>query len=68
MVSLDGNFGLCRKKAAESSIYGPLSETAMFLEQSKVGHFISHYPYQHSKSIVVSLIKIIIYNYNYNYT
>ncbi|CAI8020679.1 hypothetical protein GBAR_LOCUS12350 [Geodia barretti] len=42
-ISIDGNFGLCRKKAAGSSSHGPLSGTKMFLDQSMVTNYITHY-------------------------
>lgn len=44
-ISLDGNFGLCRKKAAGASIHGPLSQESMFLNQSQVDMFVNNYTY-----------------------
>ena len=35
-LSVDANFGLCRKKAAGTSVHDPLSKTAMFLDQNEV--------------------------------
>ena len=32
-LSIDANFGLCRKKTAGTSVHDPLSKTTMFLDQ-----------------------------------
>ena len=42
-LSIDANFGLCRKKAAGSSIHEPLSGTTMFFNQHNVNEFIADY-------------------------
>ncbi len=42
-VSVDANFGLCRKKAAGASVRGPLSGQGMFLDQGRVDEFVSTY-------------------------
>ena len=42
-ISLDGNFGLCHKKAAGASAHGPLSGESMFLNQSQVDTFVANY-------------------------
>jgi len=40
---MDANFGLCRKKAAGSSVHPPLSNNIMFLNQEEVDHYVSQY-------------------------
>ena len=42
-LSIDANFGLCRKKATGSSIHKPLSGTTMFFNQNNVNDFIADY-------------------------
>ena len=42
-LSIDANFGLCRKKAAGNSVHEPLSGTMMFFDQDDVDHFIADY-------------------------
>jgi len=42
---IDGNFGLCRKKAAGSSVRPPLHEQTMFVDQDKVDEYVSGYGY-----------------------
>lgn len=42
-LSIDANFGLCRKKAAGSSVHKPLSETSVFCDQHDVNNFIDNY-------------------------
>lgn len=39
-LSIDANFGLCRKKNAGTSVRDPLSGTSMFCEQEMVDEFI----------------------------
>jgi len=41
--SLDALFGLCRKKAAGSSVRGPLNAGTVFDDQSQVNTFIDNY-------------------------
>lgn len=53
-ISLDGNFGLCRKKAAGCSVQAPLSKATMFLEQSGVDEFITNYTYPVPRGVRVS--------------
>jgi len=40
---LDALFGLCRKKAAGSSVRGPLNAGTVFDDQSQVNTFIDNY-------------------------
>ena len=42
-MSVDANFGLCRKRQAGTSVHGPLSTTTMFLKQSEVDRFVNDY-------------------------
>ena len=42
-LSMDANFGLCRKKAASSSVHPPLSGSSMFLNQEEVDEYVSQY-------------------------
>lgn len=42
-VSIDGNFGLCRKKSAGSSIYRPKTKNLMFEDQDVVDNFVLNY-------------------------
>ena len=42
-MSIDANFGLCRKKSAGTSVHEPLSGTTMFYNQNDVNQFISNY-------------------------
>lgn len=42
-LSIDANFGLCRKKAAGSSVHKPLSRTTMFCDQADVDDFVAKY-------------------------
>ena len=42
-ISLDALFGLCRKKAAGSSVRGPLNAGIIFDDQSQVNTFIDNY-------------------------
>ncbi len=40
-LSIDGNFGLCRKKASGTSNHPPLHGQTMFLEQDEVNNYAS---------------------------
>ena len=42
-MSIDANFGLCRKNTAGTSIHEPLSATTMFLNQAEVDRFVNDY-------------------------
>jgi len=42
-ISLDALFGLCCKKAAGSSVHGPLNAGTVFDDQSQVNTFIDNY-------------------------
>lgn len=54
-LSVDANFGLCRKKSVGTSVYKPLSGTRMFFNQEDVDKFISSYG---STSIGLSSVSI----------
>lgn len=41
--SIDGNFGLCRKKAAGNSVRPPLHEKAVFFDQESVDKYVASY-------------------------
>ncbi len=42
-LSIDANFGLCRKKADGCSVHEPLSGTTMFCDQYDVNNFVANY-------------------------
>lgn len=42
--SIDGLFGLCRKKAAGKSLREPLHDDRLFKKQAIVDDFVTHYP------------------------
>lgn len=42
-LSLDANFGLCRKKSARNSVRSPLHSKSLFLDQSEVNEFVNNY-------------------------
>ncbi len=42
-LSIDGNFGLCRKKASGTSNHPPLHGQTMFLEQDEVNNYVANY-------------------------
>ena len=52
---MDANFGLCRKKAAGTSVHDPLSKTAMFFNQSEVNQFVDNYSGANSETPSVSI-------------
>ena len=43
VIWMDALFGLCRKKAAGSSVRGPLNAGTVFDDQSQVNTFIDNY-------------------------
>lgn len=44
VLSIDGNFGLCRKVAAGKSVRDPLhNETGLFCQQISVDEFVKSY-------------------------
>ena len=45
-LSMDANFGLCRRKAAGKSVHPPLSGSEFFFEQSEVDSYVTHYQCQ----------------------
>ena len=51
--SIDGNFGLCRKKASGSSVHPPLHGQTKFFEQDEVDKYVESYG-----TIKVSLNKV----------
>ena len=54
-LSVDANFGLCRKKAAGTSVHDPLSKTAMFFDQNEVNQFVDNYSGAKSEAPSVSI-------------
>ena len=42
-LSLDANFGLCRKKSAGNSVRSPLHSKSLFLDQLEVNEFVNNY-------------------------
>jgi len=42
-LSIDANFGLCRKRAAGRSVHPPLSGTTMFFNEEEVDKYVSQY-------------------------
>ncbi len=41
--SIDGNFGLCRKKSSGKSVRPPLHEDTIFLKQETVDNYVKGY-------------------------
>jgi len=50
ILSIDGNFGLCRKKAAGKSVRAPLHEGVFFELQDRVDAFVESYKMPKSSS------------------
>lgn len=50
IVSVDANFGLCRKKAAGTSIRLPLHNGTFFFNQAEVDSYVSQYKGSRSSS------------------
>ena len=42
-LSIDGNFGLCRKRAAGTSVREPLHNSTYFIPQKDVDLFVNNY-------------------------
>lgn len=42
-LSIDGNFGLCRKKSSGSSVRAPLHSDSVFLDQEDIDKFVNSY-------------------------
>ncbi len=42
-LSIDGNFGLCRKQAAGASVRGPLCKEGFFMDQKEIDTFVENY-------------------------
>ena len=47
-LSIDANFGLCRKRSAGKSVSGPRTKNKMFIDQTEVDSFVQSYS-SHSK-------------------
>ena len=41
--SIDGNFGLCRKKSSGNSVRPPLNQQTFFCQQEEVDNYVSTY-------------------------
>jgi len=50
ILSIDGNFGLCRKKAAGQSVRAPLHEGVFFEPQDQVDAYVKSYRMPKSSS------------------
>ena len=59
-LSMDANFGLCRRKGAGKSVHPPLSGTEIFFEQSEVDNFVANYQSQVSSS---TQVRMYVYKY-----
>ena len=59
-ISVDALFGLCRKKAAGSSVHDPLNGTVVFEDQYEVDQFIDSY---HCKPENIDTNVICYYNF-----
>jgi len=53
-LSIDGNFGPCRKKAAGTSVHDPLTGHLMFCDQAEVDEFVGSYNATNSEMTTVS--------------
>ena len=53
--SIDGLFGLCRKKVAGKSVRPPLYDGKYFEVQSDVDQFVNEYPVKPDQRTVVSI-------------
>ena len=42
-LSIDANFGLCRKRSAGKSVSGPRTKNKMFIDQTEVDSFVQSY-------------------------
>ena len=42
-LSIDGNFGLCQKKASGTITHPPLHGHTMFLDQGEVNEYVANY-------------------------
>ena len=42
-ISIDANFGLCRKRSAGKSVSGPKTENAEFVDQASVDNYVQTY-------------------------
>ena len=58
-LSIDANFGLCRKKSAGSSVHPPLSGSSMFLNQEEVDEYVCQYSTHPTCSTEVSEVIIL---------
>ena len=67
ILSIDGNFGLCQKKAAGKSVRAPLHEGVFFEPQDRVDTFVESYKMPksssnkvHGRSVSVNLINVLL--------
>ena len=59
VVSMDANFGLCRKKTSGTSERLPLSEQRFFVDQAQVDAFVHSYKSASSKSSSVRMLIVL---------
>lgn len=45
-ISIDANFGLCRRRAAGNSVHPPIAATKLFFDQDEVDQFVTQYDSQ----------------------
>ena len=57
-LSIDANFGLCRKKTAGSSVREPLSGSSMFCHQGDVNDYVMS---SVLSSVTADVEKVVIY-------
>ena len=61
MLSIDGNFGLCRKNMAGQSYRQPLSRDMYFLDQESVDKFVESYKYSSTNKDVSLHVLVSLY-------
>lgn len=61
-ISIDANFGLCRKRAAGSSVHPPIAATKLFFDQDEVDQYVMQYDSQTDTNYNNQVIKVYILN------
>ena len=56
-LSIDGLFGLCRKKKAGKSVRDPLHNDRLFKNQANVDDFVARYPKLSNEQTMVHMHK-----------
>ena len=57
-ISIDANFGLCRRKSAGSSVHPPIAATKLFFDQDEVDHYVTQYDSQAGTNYNNQVIKV----------